>query len=106
MSDTFGDNVWTPLGLVLFMVSISVMSFALLRAAKEKPPTLIAVSLALLTVSLLAAYLITKESELIAVVGVAIGALATSLTSIFDPDRLYRQGAPDETGDQPEEESP
>jgi Na+-transporting NADH:ubiquinone oxidoreductase subunit NqrE len=75
-------------GLVLaatFIVIGATLAWFLYKVADKQPNAMVTVSLSLLTLAALAGAIATGNEALEVVVGTGIGALATSLTSIFRP---------------------
>ena len=90
--DHLADPSWTAItGLILAMVVIliaaTVISFAVLRASKFPPPTALITALSLLTLFAIAGGIASRNDEAWTIAAAGIGALAGSVTSMFQQGR-------------------
>ena len=69
--------------ILLLIVSVG---WALMRAAAMPYPGLLVTSLSLLTLMLLVVYTVTESTDVITLIGVPLGALATAMSGVFKPD--------------------
>ena len=70
------------LGSVAFGVG-----YAILRAAKYPQPTLLVMSLSMLTLLTVAAFVATETEDLLTLTGVGLGALAGAVNAVFASQR-------------------
>ena len=68
------------------LLLIVTIGYALVKAAQMPYPGLLVTSLSLLTLMLLVVYVITKESDVVTLIGVPLGALATAMSGVMKPD--------------------
>lgn len=76
--------------VVLGAVAYGV-GYAILRAADRPQPTLLVMSLSMLTLLTVAAFVATSEQDLLTLTGVGLGALAGAVNAVFggrSPERL------------------
>lgn len=76
------------------LVGLAIVTAGLLLAARHPPPTMVTMGMALITLAILAAWVAdpARADNLIPLLGVGLGALASALTSLFDPDRKKDDG--------------
>lgn len=72
-------------------VAVGFVTWLLLRAADKPAGTMVTLSLAILTLAALAAYIVTRAEVMAAIIGTGIGALAGAVT--------YQLGGPHDTPD-------
>jgi hypothetical protein len=67
------------------VVGLAVVVWAMMRAARLKPPALVVTATALITLGLIAAWLAAPErgSDLAPLIGTGLGALAAGVTAVF-----------------------
>ena len=75
------------LGVLLILVAAIIMSWAILRSAKYPPPAALITSLTLLTLFAVAGGIATNNDEAWTIAAAGVGALAGSVTSIFQEGR-------------------
>jgi ABC-type enterochelin transport system permease subunit len=75
--------------IVGLIVSLVVVSAALVVVAHYSPPHVVTLAVALLTVAMLAAWVASPQraESLVPLIGVGVGALATALTAVFSDDK-------------------
>jgi hypothetical protein len=75
------------IGILLLVAEVAILlgcvAWAITRSARLPPPGLLVVSLSLLTLVLVVIYVFTRDSELLTLMGVPIGALAAATSSIY-----------------------
>jgi hypothetical protein len=77
------------LGMAMVLIAATVISFAILRASKFPPPTALITALSLLTLFSVAGGIASRNDEAWTIAAAGIGALAGSVTSMFQEGR-YR----------------
>jgi hypothetical protein len=82
-------------------IGLIVVLAALVVAARLPPPTMVTMAVAILTLAVLAAWVADpgRADNLVPLIGVGIGALATALTSVFDPNNHRAKKKDGEDGD-------
>jgi len=90
--DLLDDPTWPGIaGLILAMVVVliaaTVISFAVLRASKFPPPTALITALSLLTLFAIAGGIASRNDEAWTIAAAGIGALAGSVTSMFQQNK-------------------
>lgn len=70
------------LGLVAAVVAM-IVAYAILKAADKPAPTLLVMSLSMLTLLAVVAFVITGSQEMGTLAGVGLGALAAAVSSMF-----------------------
>jgi predicted MFS family arabinose efflux permease len=71
-------------GIILMLGAIAFgVGYAILRAAKYPQPTLLVMSLSMLTLLSVAAFVATDEVDLLTLTGVGFGALAGAVNAVF-----------------------
>ena len=86
--DLLEDPSWPAitgllLGMVVVLIAATVISFAVLRASKYPPPTALITALSLLTLFAIAGGIASRNDEAWTIAAAGIGALAGSVTSMF-----------------------
>jgi len=71
------------LGVAMILGAAIIMSFAIIRASKYPPPAALITSLTLLTLFAVAGGIATNNDEAWTIAAAGVGALAGSVTSIF-----------------------
>jgi hypothetical protein len=87
---------------VIVMVAAMLMALALNRAAAQPPPSALITALALLTLFAIAGGIATNNDESWTIAAAGIGALAGSVTALFQEGRW--QPPPDNPPDDHDEE--
>lgn len=79
------------------LVGVVVIAAALVYTARLRPPAMVTMAVSILTLALLAAWVADPEraDNLIPLIGVGLGALASALSALFDPDRPHPRRPPD-----------
>lgn len=82
-----GTEWWFILAILTeILLLIVAVGWALVRAARMPYPGLLVTSLSLLALMLLVVYTITESTDVITLIGVPLGALATAMSGVFKPD--------------------
>lgn len=90
--DSFPIEQWPAVaalvvGMAMVLVAATVISFAVLRASKYPPPTALITALSLLTLFAIAGGIASRNDEAWTIAAAGIGALAGSVTSMFQQGR-------------------
>ena len=75
------------LGMAMVLLATVIVSFAVLRASKYPPPTALITALSLLTLFAVAGGIASRNDEAWTIAAAGIGALAGSVTSMFQAGR-------------------
>jgi Na+/glutamate symporter len=73
--------------LLTLLVALAIVTGALIATARLRPPSMVTLAVSILTLALLAAWVADpgRADNLVPLIGVGVGALATALSNIFDP---------------------
>jgi hypothetical protein len=82
-SDGYLIAAWT-LGAVLILATAIIMVRSLIAAATRPPPSMLIISLSLLTLLAISGGVITNNDEAWTIAAAGVGALAGSVTSLFE----------------------
>jgi hypothetical protein len=90
--DAFPGEGWPAttalvLGMAMVLIAAVVVSFAVLRASKYPPPTALITALSMLTLFAVAGGIASRNDEAWTIAAAGIGALAGSVTSMFQQGR-------------------
>jgi ABC-type enterochelin transport system permease subunit len=87
-----------PTETIGLLISLLIVTVALGLASRARPPAMVTMAVALLTLAVLAAWVADpkRADNLVPLIGVGIGALATALTSMFDPANKSKNDPDDE----------
>jgi hypothetical protein len=90
--DAFPVDQWPAVaalivGMAMVLVAATVVSFAVLRASKYPPPTALITALSILTLFAIAGGIASRNDEAWTIAAAGIGALAGSVTSMFQQGR-------------------
>lgn len=83
--NSISDRGWIViliLGLVAAVVAV-IVAYAILKASDKPAPTLLVMSLSMLTLLAVVAFVITGSQEMGTLAGVGLGALAAAVSSMF-----------------------
>lgn len=83
--NAISDRGWVViliLGLVAAMIAFTT-AWAILRSADKPAPTLLVMSLSMLTLLAVVAFIVTSSQEMATLAGVGLGALAAAVSSMF-----------------------
>lgn len=84
-TSAFTDGEWWLLVLALLLMTLVVggVGFAILQSAKYPQPTMLVMSLSLLTMLIVATYVVSEQEDLLTLTGVGLGALAGAVNAMF-----------------------
>jgi len=90
--DSFPVDQWPAMaalvvGMAMVLVAATVVSFAVLRASKYPPPTALITALSILTLFAISGGIASRNDEAWTIAAAGIGALAGSVTSMFQQGR-------------------
>jgi len=90
--DLLSEPSWSAvtglvLGMAMVLVAAVVVSFAILRASKYPPPTALITALSILTLFSVAGGIASRNDEAWTIAAAGIGALAGSVTAMFQQGR-------------------
>jgi hypothetical protein len=90
--DSFPVDQWPAvaalvIGMAMVMLAAVIVTFAVLRASKYPPPTALITALSILTLFAVAGGIASRNDEAWTIAAAGIGALAGSVTSMFQAGR-------------------